>query len=568
MEIGWFKGTDCVCLYKNRQVTEGRGYEGRVSLFTEELQRGNVSLQIRDCRESDEGDYLCQVTNGDTTEEITQFFLPRKLIKSSRVNGVFVYQRDRKWTKEERRKMKESVRLIVAEHEQSDPHSLTVKPRKQTWKNVLAVLQRFGSAIRGGSKTPTSEHNYSEKALSGVSVSSSDSLVEDSSSTSAQHPYDEHVCAQLFKTAEGFIPEMAEYNSETENSNMYRFLCPRSGQFQCSKTNLVFEMEGKGEVLYKIASWDPCFLDGLGQMQPAGPLYSVDCFEGSLSHLHLPHCEIQYEENQLVVAHFTGDNTEIIQPLNVTKTHVIINIQDLSLFGLLKKIILYPSPINAQVLLFYKEMMDQQKRKKLHIHLLPENVPVKELEGKHKGSTYFETSSTCELIPGRRYRPLCDPYASEPKVAKFKRDYGPNYHPTFVVFLQAEEVTVSLLDEDGVEVWEPHQILLTTKKPGNTTKISPFTSEAGAAFVDEHRKELIQRVSSVMEIVDCLHSKNMITEEMYSTIDAATPSQKQMRILYSVLDSGGTAVKEEFYEVLKKKQCFLVDELEAGPSRA
>ncbi|KAI4886876.1 hypothetical protein NFI96_009469 [Prochilodus magdalenae] len=71
MEIRWFKGTDCVCLYKNRQVTEGRGYEGRVSLFTQELQRGNVSLQIRDCRESDEGDYLCQVTNGDTTEECT-----------------------------------------------------------------------------------------------------------------------------------------------------------------------------------------------------------------------------------------------------------------------------------------------------------------------------------------------------------------------------------------------------------------------------------------------------------------------------------------------------------------
>ncbi|KAL7838660.1 hypothetical protein AOLI_G00270640 [Acnodon oligacanthus] len=71
MEIRWFKGTDCVCLYKNRQVTEGRGYEGRVSLFTEELQRGNVSLQIRDCRWSDRGDYLCQVTNGDTTEECT-----------------------------------------------------------------------------------------------------------------------------------------------------------------------------------------------------------------------------------------------------------------------------------------------------------------------------------------------------------------------------------------------------------------------------------------------------------------------------------------------------------------
>ncbi|KAI4897630.1 hypothetical protein NFI96_030832 [Prochilodus magdalenae] len=71
MGIRWFKGTDCVCLYKNSQVTKARGYEGRVSLFTQKLQRGNVSLQIRDCRESDTGYYLCQITNGDTTEECT-----------------------------------------------------------------------------------------------------------------------------------------------------------------------------------------------------------------------------------------------------------------------------------------------------------------------------------------------------------------------------------------------------------------------------------------------------------------------------------------------------------------
>ncbi|XP_046695490.1 butyrophilin-like protein 1 isoform X2 [Silurus meridionalis] len=71
MEIRWFKETDCVCVYKNRQVTEGRGYEGRVNLFTQELERGNVSLQLRDCKSSDRGNYLCQVTDGDRTEEIT-----------------------------------------------------------------------------------------------------------------------------------------------------------------------------------------------------------------------------------------------------------------------------------------------------------------------------------------------------------------------------------------------------------------------------------------------------------------------------------------------------------------
>ncbi len=71
MEIRWFKETECVCLYKNREVTEGRSYRGRTGLSTEELDRGNVSLNLREFRESDIGGYLCQVISEDKTEEIT-----------------------------------------------------------------------------------------------------------------------------------------------------------------------------------------------------------------------------------------------------------------------------------------------------------------------------------------------------------------------------------------------------------------------------------------------------------------------------------------------------------------
>ncbi|XP_073808218.1 uncharacterized protein [Danio rerio] len=71
LEIRWFKETECVCLYKNREVTEGRSYEGRTGLPTDELKRGNVSLNLRDFRESDMGVYLCQVISEDRTEEKT-----------------------------------------------------------------------------------------------------------------------------------------------------------------------------------------------------------------------------------------------------------------------------------------------------------------------------------------------------------------------------------------------------------------------------------------------------------------------------------------------------------------
>lgn len=72
MEIRWFKETRCVCLYKNGQVIEGKGYEGRVSLFTQELETGNISLQLKESTELelDLGHYLCQVTDGDRTQEL------------------------------------------------------------------------------------------------------------------------------------------------------------------------------------------------------------------------------------------------------------------------------------------------------------------------------------------------------------------------------------------------------------------------------------------------------------------------------------------------------------------
>ncbi|XP_042559106.1 myelin-oligodendrocyte glycoprotein-like [Clupea harengus] len=69
MEIRWFNGTHCIYLYKNGHVTEGRDYEGRVSVNTQELQRGDVSLTLRNIRWGDEGVYTCQVISGEHKEE-------------------------------------------------------------------------------------------------------------------------------------------------------------------------------------------------------------------------------------------------------------------------------------------------------------------------------------------------------------------------------------------------------------------------------------------------------------------------------------------------------------------
>ncbi|XP_047007931.1 uncharacterized protein LOC124626480 [Ictalurus punctatus] len=181
MEIRWFKGTDCVCLYKNRQMTEGRGYKGRVHLFTQELDKGNVSLQLRESRESDIGHYLCQVTDGERTGKLTVRLWWDPLRRLSRLFqcGVIPYvniqQWGRKWTEEEKIKMEESsllteyntdVKSIMKELLKK--HSALEKT-EQELKNTKLDLKRATGELEDGTDPDSS------KLAPPVTSSSSDS---------------------------------------------------------------------------------------------------------------------------------------------------------------------------------------------------------------------------------------------------------------------------------------------------------------------------------------------------------------------------------------------------------
>ncbi len=82
----------------------------------------------------------------------------------------------------------------------------------------------------------------------------------------------------------------------------------------------------------------------------------------------------------------------------------------------------------------------------------------------------------------------------------------------------------------------------------------------------KHRDELIKRVSSAIAIADGLRTKDMIPGEMYSKVHYAEPQEEKVRLLLDVLDSGGAAVKTEFYRLLKQEEPCLVDDLESGLS--
>ncbi|XP_055757419.1 butyrophilin subfamily 2 member A1-like [Salvelinus fontinalis] len=73
MEIRWFKEGEFASplyLYDGGKATEGKGYEGRVSVFTQELESGNISLLLNNVMASERGRYKCQASYMDWILEL------------------------------------------------------------------------------------------------------------------------------------------------------------------------------------------------------------------------------------------------------------------------------------------------------------------------------------------------------------------------------------------------------------------------------------------------------------------------------------------------------------------
>ncbi|XP_071330240.1 NLR family CARD domain-containing protein 3-like isoform X2 [Trachinotus anak] len=76
------------------------------------------------------------------------------------------------------------------------------------------------------------------------------------------------------------------------------------------------------------------------------------------------------------------------------------------------------------------------------------------------------------------------------------------------------------------------------------------TEEKEACWVDNNRANLIQNVTSVMQIADGMRQQHLIHKEMYANIRAAGTSMEQMRELYRVLQT--TKAKSVFFRILQE----------------
>ncbi|XP_056261925.1 prelamin-A/C-like [Pseudoliparis swirei] len=85
---------------------------------------------------------------------------------------------------------------------------------------------------------------------------------------------------------------------------------------------------------------------------------------------------------------------------------------------------------------------------------------------------------------------------------------------------------------------------------------------SGEQFVDEHRVQLIDRVTDVGPVLDGLLDKEVVPQGIYADIMAKMTSEAQMRQLYSgALHAAGREGKEVFYQLLEKHEPYLMKDL-------
>ncbi|KAM3614370.1 uncharacterized protein V6R79_013267 [Siganus canaliculatus] len=355
---------------------------------------------------------------------------------------------------------------------------------------------------------------------------------------------------------------------------VYRFRCPGAGVFQCALTGLVFVTAREAELQYQTVQWDENLLRPTGK-SPAGLLFDVKCSEDSAVHqLHLPHFllaeDASLHSDELSVVHVTDEGMNILQPLMVTDTHVVVKVPHLSVFGIIMDLFRgWLKTIKGQVLPFLRppNISDQV----LDVFLLPNNIPVTEVAAQEQGAMYIRTSSNCTLSIDQKYSVRCEPegFHIQPEREQFFLMYGPNFFPTFEVFLtnNPQRVSLSVHDKESREVWKREVSLTDPERRHVPAQVQGPAVDPGYLPDPERRhvpaqvrgpaedlvsaeerllsvrRDFIARVSdsNLNQILDRLLDRQIVNDEEYASARALTRADKARTVIDAVRRKGTLA---------------------------
>ncbi|XP_014892409.1 apoptosis-associated speck-like protein containing a CARD isoform X1 [Poecilia latipinna] len=182
-------------------------------------------------------------------------------------------------------------------------------------------------------------------------------------------------------------------------------------------------------------------------------------------------------------------------------------------------------------------------------------------------------SDVLENLEQKNYKKFCSALVDRDK--RVKRNQVENKD-----FMDIANVMVNVYDKDTLKVAEEllreiccvedaNDLAEEAKKAGLHTSVptvdagpSPVTSD-GKHFVDKHRRELINRVGNIGPILDELLDQEVLDNEAYNKINALPTNQEKVRELCTKY-LNARMTKDIFYIILKKKEKFLIEELEGN----
>ncbi|NXT89568.1 CARD8 protein, partial [Anhinga rufa] len=342
---------------------------------------------------------------------------------------------------------------------------------------------------------------------------------------------------------------------------------PGAGVFQCSITGLGFKVKSEVTITYRYATWTTHLSKADQEMwMPVGPLFRIEVQPGVVQAVYLPHfiCLAEVDTSLCSIAHFKSGQMTLERPTRLVAFSAVLENPSFSLLGMLWRKLrstLNSLPMHSLVLIFQQLSAANTT---LHFYLIPDDNSVKQVKQrelfqeteddvcKFTAAPHREKDSTC-FLPSQAQLPFC--YKSLKEQQLFVEIYIRN---------MADEIEFLIIDtRDDTEVWKA-----SLRSGRNSSCVAASNTVTwvwcllGAAFMKKHKTKLCSRMRQLSTILLHLRDANVINSDEEEEVQCQDTSQRRNKVLLELVEKKGLEAQEQLYQILQKKDPFLLTDLE------
>ncbi|XP_075200051.1 uncharacterized protein LOC142302826 [Anomaloglossus baeobatrachus] len=348
---------------------------------------------------------------------------------------------------------------------------------------------------------------------------------------------------------------------------MYRLELKSPGLYRCQKTALKFLVNGPVIIEYKVDSWRDHLKDiPENTYEILGPLFNIRISgdPSAVSAVHLPHylCLKSFSEDTAMIncAQFKDGKMALLTPTEINPFSILLENPTFSHLGVILTSRRSKIQIHGMVLIYliilYK--VDAAEQYLFHLYVMPYCRNSQEILDEYQlddGFLKIDKPPHIEDPVQKNIKYRVAGYPEEvtvyPQTLMFQSDFS---HYTEILVTESCDTFLYLSEENtSVEVWDTRLTQGEIRKAiGPRPKIIIRAGGTNEHFVDRRRKELIDDISSVVEVLDDLKQHKLISNHAYDDILSRSSPRDQMREIYRYVGSWDTDDKDFFYQALEK----------------